>query len=348
MPKMTKTFKAIDLFSGIGGIRLGLQNAGFDVIYSNDIDRYCKETFETNFTDKLDSRDIAQVPIEDIPDHDLLAAGFPCQPFSMAGHQKGFEDPRGSMFFRLVEIIKAKKPKAFLLENVRNLKSHNKGETFKVILHYLGVELGYNVTYKVLNSKDFGLPQNRERIYIVGFKDDVTFEFPEPLNVPRTKVSDILEDREVEEHYFLSQKYYEGLFNHRERHRAKGSGFGFEVLNPNGISYALVVGNMGRERNLIKDKKRKGFYRKGMDKALARNSLGIRKLTIRECARLQGFPEDFVFPVTRTQAWKQLGNTVSIPVIKEVATRILDALYEQSEESFDQPLAYSSSNIVIA
>lgn len=341
-----KKFKAIDLFAGIGGIKLGLQLAGFDVIYSNDNDTYCKQTFETNFPDKLDTRDIADIPSDEIPDHDLLAAGFPCQPFSMAGHQKGFEDSRGSMFFQLVRIIRDKQPKAFLLENVKHLQSHDKGETLKTILSILREELGYTVYYKILNSKDFGLPQNRERIYIVGFKENIPFEFPEPLLNTQPKVADIQEKEHVEDFYFLSQKYYEGLANHKARHRAKGSGFGFEILDPNGISYALVVGNMGRERNLIQDSVREDFYKEGMNKAIARNNLGVRKLTIRECARLQGFPEGFVFPVSRTQAYKQLGNTVSVPVIQLISKIIKDCLsLMQATPIIITPISYINAQL---
>lgn len=324
-----KQLRAIDLFSGIGGIKLGLRQAGFDIIFSNDNDRYCKQTFEANFPEKLDDRDIATIPSEEIPDHDLLAAGFPCQPFSMAGHQRGFEDPRGSLFFEVVRILRDKKPKAFLLENVKHLKIHNGGETLKKILSILENDLGYYTDYRILNSKDFGLPQKRERIYIVGFRKKVDFRFPDPLKNTYPKLSDILEKKVSDESYFLTQKYYEGLANHKARHRAKGSGFGFEILDPEGVSYSLVVGNMGRERNLIKDTVRIGFYREGMDKATTRNCLGIRKLTILECKRLQGFPDTFAFPVSRTQAYKQLGNAVSIPVIKAVARKIKSALKEK-------------------
>ncbi len=318
-------FKAIDLFSGIGGIRTGLHEAGFDIIFSNDNDRYCKQTFEANFNHVLDSRDIQKISSDEIPDHDLLAAGFPCQPFSMAGNQKGFEDPRGILFYEVARIIKDKKPKAFLLENVKNLKSHNQGETFKAIMTTLEKELGYNVHYTVLNSKDFGLPQSRARIYIVGFRDNLVFKFPEK-STSQPKLVDILEKETVNEFYYLSQKYYEGLANHKARHSAKGSGFGFDILDKNGISHSLVVGNMGRERNLVRDRITKNAYTDGRDKAKTKNALGIRKLTIRECARLQGFPDNFIFPVSRTQAYKQLGNTVSIPVIKAVASQIKKSL----------------------
>src|SRR3990167_1699467 len=198
-----KKFTAVDLFSGVGGIRLGLQNAGFDMLFSNDNDPYCKITFENYFKENLDSRDIRDIDFDDIPDHDLLAAGFPCQPFSQAGHQKGFEDSRGSLFFRLAEIIKAKKPKTFLLENVKNLVSHNGKETFRIIMDTLENKLGYTVYSKVLSSVDYGLPQKRQRIYIVGFKNKTEFEFPEPKNHHKT-VANILEEN-VDESYFLSQ-----------------------------------------------------------------------------------------------------------------------------------------------
>jgi DNA (cytosine-5)-methyltransferase 1 len=230
------------------------------------------------------------------------------------------------MFFKLVKIIKAKKPKAFLLENVKHLKNHDGGSTLSKIMDILQKELKYKVFPMVLNSKDYGLPQNRQRIYIVGFKKEIDFKFPNSLPNKQVKLRDILEKGLIDESYFLSQKYYEGLVKHKERHAIKGNGFGFEVLNLDDVSHALVVGSMGRERNLVKDNPRKGFYKEGMDKAKAKNSLGIRTLTIREYARLQGFPDDFVFPVPKTQAYKQIGNSVSIPVVRLIASNILKLL----------------------
>lgn len=317
-----KILKAIDLFSGIGGIRLGLQNAGFKVIYSNDFDKYCKITFENYFQEPLDTRKIEDVPIDDIPrDIDLLAAGFPCQPFSLAGLRHGFNDPRGSLFLEVVKIIAARNPRAFLLENVKNLKRHDKGETLQYMLSVLS-ELGYFIPEpKILNSKFFGVPQNRERIYIVGFrhkKDFDRFSYPEEnIEIPRLK--SILEKGVKEDFYYLSQKYLDGLIKHKERHARKGHGFGMEILNPEGISNTLVVGNMGRERNLIKDA------------ITPKNKSGVRKLTIRECARLQGLPENFYFDlVSKTQAYKQLGNTVTVPVIEEIARRIFNILLKNT------------------
>lgn len=310
-----KLLKAIDLFSGIGGIRLGLEKAGFDVIYSNDFDKYCKVTFEDYFHEELDTRRIEDVPLEDIPDGiDLLAAGFPCQPFSLAGLKRGFDDPRGSLFGEVVKIIDNKKPKAFLLENVKNLKGHDKGETLYYMLSVLR-DLGYFVPEpQILNSKFFGVPQNRERIYILGFLNEADFRYPIESNII-PKLKDILEIRVQDESYYLSQKYLDGLIKHKNRHLEKGNGFGLEILDPEGISNTLVVGNMGRERNLIKDSNK------------VKNKDAIRRLTIRECARLQGFPEDFQFKlVSRTQAYKQLGNTVTIPVIEIIGKEIAKIL----------------------
>lgn len=316
-----KILKAIDLFSGIGGIRLGLENAGFKVVYSNDFDKYCKITFENYFHEKLDTRKVEDVSLEDIPDNiDLLAAGFPCQSFSLAGFKRGFKDPRGSLFGEVVRIIADKKPKAFLLENVKNLKGHDKGETLQYMLSILN-DLGYFVPEpKILNSKFFGVPQNRERIYIVGFLSPTDFEYPMGNN-NNSKLKDILEKSIVDESYYLSQRYLDGLIKHKDRHLKKGNGFGLEILNPEGISNTLVVGNMGRERNLIKDK------------LTSKNNKGIRKLTIKECASLQGFPEDFEFNlVSRTQAYKQLGNTVTVPVIEEIAKKIYKILRKSQEQ----------------
>lgn len=335
-----KKFTAIDLFAGIGGVKLGLTKAGFDVIFSNDCDKFCEITFRHNFPNAvLDTRKIEEVILnmDDIPSHDLLAAGFPCQPFSLAGLKKGFEDPRGSLFHKVVDILDNKKPQAFLLENVKNLKNHAKGETLKIMLGILRDKLNYFVPEpQILNSKNFGVPQNRERIYIVGFKDKKAFEnfkYPEGSDlVPR--IRDVLEES-VDDWYYLSQKYYEGLVKHAERHKAKKQGFGLKILDKDGISNTLVVGNMGRERNLIKDAVRNNFYKEGMDRALTKNNEGVRKLTIRECARLQGFPESFSFEkVSKTQAYKQLGNTVSVPAIKAVAFQLFNLLTQSYEATY--------------
>jgi DNA (cytosine-5)-methyltransferase 1 len=325
-----KKLTAIDLFAGIGGVRLGLQNAGFEVLFSNDCDRFCKETYESYFHEPLDTRKIEDVGLDEIPyGVDLLAAGFPCQPFSLAGLQKGFDDPRGSLFRTVADIIKDRKPKSFLLENVKNLKAHDGGKTLGFILKVLREELGYFVPEpQILNSSAFGVPQKRERIYIVGFISEVFFQYPS--GNAKARLGDILEKRVNDESYFLSQKYLDCLLRHKERHSKRGNGFGLEILDPQGLSNTLVVGNMGRERNLVVDGESEVAFKK--------NNLGVRKLTIRECARLQGFPDNFQFPVSKTQAYKQLGNTVTVPVIEAVAKQIKSSLRVRINKEINQPI----------
>jgi len=320
----SNNYTVIDLFAGIGGFRLGFERAGFKTIYSNDIDKWCKVSFDGYFGEgALDLRDIQTVDASELPNADIVLAGFPCQPFSKIGKLHGFADARGTLFWDILRILKEKQPRAFILENVKNLMSHDGGYTFERIRDGLENDLGYHVYYEVLNSKDFGLPQDRKRVYIVGFRDDVEFNFPEPLNL-KPKVGDLLETGNVHEFYYLSQKYLDGLEKHRQRHEAKGHGFGYRVLDPEGISTTCVVGNMGRERNLIKgDIKPPGTV--GRTGSLV-NSDGIRKLTIREYARLQGFPDDFEFNIPVTQAYKQIGNAVSVPVANAVAIEVKRAL----------------------
>lgn len=306
-----KKFKAIDLFAGIGGMRLGFQRAGFEIVYSNDVDPYACQTYRANFKE-IDERDIRLVDPHTLPEFDVLLAGFPCQPFSMIGKRDGLSDPRGQLFNEVVKFLDARKPRAFVLENVKNLLRHNRGESYAFIKDALQkAGDGYTVFESVLDSQNFGVPQHRERVYIVGIRNPhKDFKFPERSLKPGfTKVSHIL-DKKVDEKYYLSQKYYEGLMAHKERHANKGSGFGCEILDPKGVSNTIVCGNMGRERNLIQDR------------PVSINKWGVRKLTERECARLQGFPDTFKIPVSTTQAYKQFGNAVSVPVAKEMA-RIL-------------------------
>jgi DNA (cytosine-5)-methyltransferase 1 len=270
----------------------------------------------------MDLRDIQTIHEDEIPDCDILTAGFPCQPFSKIGKLHGFADARGTLFWDVLRILKAKQPKAFVLENVANLVNHDKGNTFKTILDGLENDLGYHVHYKVLNTKDFGVPQDRKRIYIVGFKDDVPFSFPEPVKLKRF-VRDILEKDSVHDFFYLSQRYLDGLKKHQQRHQEKGHGFGFRVLSPDGISTTCVVGNMGRERNLIQDVPRPGSVGRA---GVPLNAEGIRKLTVREYARLQGFPDDYEFSDKVTVAYKQIGNAVSVPVAEAVAREVKKSL----------------------
>jgi len=320
---METKYKSIDLFAGIGGIRLGFAMTGrVENVFGSDINPYAAKTYQENFADNP-LCDITQIDAESIPDFDILLAGFPCQAFSIAGKKGGFDDTRGTLFFDVARIIKAKQPQAFLLENVKGLLMHKKGETLKTILNVLD-QLGYMVKYKVLNSKDYGVPQNRERIYIVGFKHgNAEFEFPQTS--ARTKLNDILEKTPVSPKYYLSQRYFNTLQEHKKRHGEKGNGYGYIILNPEGVANAIVVGGMGRERNLLIDEKVKLHpeyqkYPKDINKQF------VRTLTPREWARLQGYPDDYKFPVSDTQAYKQLGNSVSVPVIHALANRVVAIL----------------------
>lgn len=303
-----KKITAIDLFAGIGGMRMGFEQAGYEIVYSNDIDKHSCETYRANFGE-IDEQDIREVKAEELPNFDVLLGGFPCQPFSLIGKRDGLADPRGQLFNEIVRILNAKRPRAFVLENVKNLINHNRGETFSYIKNALEkAGGGYSVFFEVLNSKNFGVPQQRDRTYIVGIKNErATFVFPQKGKYVRMKkLEDVLENK-VAENYYLTERYYKGLLNHKKRHNEKGSGFGCAVVDLEGISNTLVCGNMGRERNLIKDT------------PTEKNRWGIRRLTPRECARLQGFPDSFKIPVSNTQAYKQFGNAVSVPVAKEIA-----------------------------
>lgn len=323
-----RKYRAIDLFAGIGGIRLGFQQVfgnQIEFVFSNEIDKNACKTYEANFGLNPEG-DITKLNIDNIPDFDILLAGFPCQAFSIAGRQKGFEDTRGTLFFYVAEIINKKRPVAFLLENVKNLQNHDSGRTFQVIKDVLEQDLNYTIYYRVLNAKDYSVPQNRERIFIVGFRDPLKFKFPEPLNSD-ISIEDILE-KEVDNSYYLSHEYLSGLKKHRARHEAKGNGFGYEVVDRNEISNALVCGGMGKERNLVKDRILKNCWKNPDDDKQLRNCEGIRKMTEREWSRLQGFPDSFTFPVAKTHIYRQLGNSVAVPVIKALAEEIKRSLSE--------------------
>lgn len=320
--------KIVELFAGVGGFTLGFKNAGgFKTVYANDFDKWCKKTYDGYFGEgSLDLRDVQTIDADELPECDILTAGFPCQPFSKIGKLHGFADARGTLFWDVLRILKAKRPKAFVLENVANLVNHDGGNTFKVIREGLENELGYNVHYQVLNTKDYGVPQDRKRIYMVGFREDVPFSFPKPVKL-ETFVADILEKEPVHDFYFMSQKYMDGLEKHKARHAAKGHGFGYRILDPSGISTTCVVGNMGRERNLIQDLPRPGAVNRTGSPL---NIKGIRKLTVREYARLQGFPDDYNFSDKVTVAYKQIGNAVSVPVAEAVAKEIKKSLINYS------------------
>ena len=330
-------YRSIDLFAGIGGIRLGFDQAfGNDIktVFVSEWDKKAVETYKANFDDKIDiAGDITEVNENDIPEHDILLAGFPCQAFSLAGHKKGFEDARGTLFFDVARIIKRHNPKVVFCENVKNLVNHDRGRTFKVIKEILE-ELGYVVFYKVLNSKNFGVPQNRERIYIVAFQKDIapnTFEFPEKTDDTKV-IKDIVEEHEVSPKYYLSTAYLESLKKHKERHASKGNGFGYEIRSTDSVAGAIVCGGMGRERNLIIDNRLTNFTPVTHIKGEINREF-VRKMTPREWARLQGFPNDFKFVVADTHLYKQFGNSVTVPVIRAIAEKIKKCLDNSDLES---------------
>ena len=325
-----KTYRAIDLFAGIGGIRMGFQQAfnRIQFVYSNDNDKYCCQTYEENFG-HIDPRNIEAVVENqsEIPDHDLLLAGFPCQPFSIAGEKKGFEDKtRGTLFYAIAKILNTKKPDAFLLENVRYFKHHDNGRTWKTVRDVLQNDLEYRVYATVLNARYFGVPQNRPRFFIAGFKDEaVAFNWPSENRKP-PQLKDFLE-KNIDPKYYLGQQYLNSLKEHRKRHEALGHGFGYKILNPEKeVSRTLVVGGMGKERNLIKNEPLPDCWKPGDDPLKKKNNEGVRALTPREFARLQGFPDSFKIPISDTRAYKQFANSVAVPVIRAIAERMRDAL----------------------
>ena len=328
-PNSQEKFTFIDLFAGIGGFRIAMQNLGGKCIFSSEWDEQEQKTYEANFGD-LPYGDITLEETKAfIPEKfDILCAGFPCQAFSIAGKRGGFEDTRGTLFFDVAEIIRRHQPKAFFLENVKGLKNHDKGRTLKTILNVLREDLGYFVPEpEIVNAKNFGVPQNRERIYIVGFHKSTgvnSFSYPEPLD-KIVSFADIKEEKTVPTKYYLSTQYIDTLRKHKERHESKGNGFGYEIIPDDGIANAIVVGGMGRERNLVIDHRITDFTPTTNIKGEV-NREGIRKMTPREWARLQGFPDSYVIPVSDASAYKQFGNSVAVPAIQATGKKILEKL----------------------
>lgn len=319
-------FKFIDLFAGIGGFRLALQNLGGKCVFTSEWDKQAQKTYRANFGETPFGDITIQKTKQYIPDgFDILCAGFPCQAFSIAGKRGGFEDTRGTLFFDVAEIIKNKQPKAFFLENVKGLRSHDKGKTLETILNVLRNDLGYFVPEpQVVNAKNFGVPQNRERIYIVGFNPNSNidkFDYPQPTN-PNTTFTDVKEENVVETKYYLSTQYLQTLVNHKARHKNKGNGFGYEIIKDDQIANAVVCGGMGRERNLVLDHRITDFTPTTKIRGVV-NREGIRKMTPREWARLQGFPDNYIIPVADASAYKQFGNSVAVPAIQATADEII-------------------------
>lgn len=305
------SFKFIDLFAGIGGIRIPFDELGGECVFTSEWDKFAQITYKANFGEQPHG-DITQIDPLNIPSFDLLLAGFPCQPFSHAGLKKGFEDTRGTLFFNIAKIIEHHRPKAVFLENVKGLVGHDKGRTFATIKKVLEEELGYNVFHKVHVAKDFGVPQNRQRIFIVALRDDFDFVFAEPSGIP-TKVGNILE-KHVDSKYTISDKLWEGAKRRKAGHKAKGNGFGYSVVNKES-PYTNTISAR--------------YYKDGSEIWIEQKGKNPRRLTPREAARLQGFPENFVIPVSDGQAYKQFGNAVAVPAIRSVAEQLAPYLNVQ-------------------
>jgi len=329
-------FTFIDLFAGIGGFRLALQSLGGKCAFTSEWDKYAQVTYHANFGE-VPLGDITKIQEKDVPNHDILCGGFPCQAFSIAGFRQGFEDTRGTLFFDIARILAEKRPKAFLLENVKGLSNHKGGKTLSVILKTLRDMDYYVPTPKIIRAEDFGVPQKRERIFIVGFhkKTNVCgFKWPAPI--PREKkVGDILEKGPVSSKFYVSTQYLAALKAHRARHENKGNGFGYEIIRHDQVANTIVIGGMGKERNLVIDHSLKDFT--PVTKIVGEvNREGIRRMTPREWARLQGYPDEFRIVCSNAQAYKQFANSVAVPVIQAVGKQISRALDKPSLFGEDQ------------
>jgi len=322
---MKEQYTFIDLFAGIGGMHIAYESAGARCVYANEWNKYSQQTYYANFGIQPDG-DITQVAASAIPDHDILVAGFPCQPFSIAGVSKkqslgratGFEDKtQGTLFFDICRILKEKRPKAFMLENVKNLCSHDRGRTFKIIQESLA-ELDYEVFFDILDGKGY-VPQHRERIVIVGFDkreygNNIKFELkPAPPAKPLV-VKDILEEN-VDNKYTLSDKLWAYLQNYAAKHKAAGNGFGYGIAPLDGVTRTISA----------------RYYKDGSEILIAQEGKNPRRLTPRECARLQGFPDTFKIPVSDTQAYRQFGNSVVVPLMAEIAKLVVAKIDEMEK-----------------
>ena len=305
------SFKFIDLFAGVGGIRIAFESQGGTCVFTSEWDKFAQQTYEANYGE-VPHGDLTKIDAGDIPLHDIVLGGFPCQPFSNAGLKKGFDDTRGTLFFDVARIVELHRPSMILLENVKGFARHDKGRTLAVVTRVLD-DLGYNVFTKILNAKDFGVPQNRERIFIVGINrdkvGDVGFTFPEPSGIP-TKLGDILEKR-VEAKYTLSDRLWQGHQRRKLEHQRKGNGFGYSLFSRNSVYTSTISAR---------------YYKDGSEILIEQRNKNPRRLTPREAARLQGFPENFVIPVSDGQAYKQFGNSVAVPVVTAVAEAMIKVL----------------------
>lgn len=358
-------FTFIDLFAGIGGMRKGFESIGGKCVFTSEWNKYCRQTYSANFeVDHNIAGDITKINELDIPEHDVLLAGFPCQPFSIAGvskknslgHDHGFKDKtQGTLFFDIVRIIEHHKPAAFLLENVKNLVSHDKGKTFLVIKETLK-ELGYYFDYRIIDAKSF-LPQHRERIFIAGFRSDMDFDFSD-LEIPDVNSGPLLktilhpedcteqeeppytygELAKINEKYTLSDKLWTYLQEYAEKHRKKGNGFGFGLVGPTDTSRTLSA----------------RYYKDGSEVLIRQKNKNPRRLTPRECSRLMGFDRPgeagFEIPVSDTQAYKQFGNAVAVPVVEKIAHFMKPFIIDEKKHkgqmflfsgAYEEPIAYN-------
>ena len=306
----------IDLFCGIGGFRLGFERADSECVFSCDWDKFSRQTYEANFHEEP-KKDIREVAVEDIPPFDILCAGFPCQPFSLAGVSKknslgrkhGFEDQKqGNLFFSIEKILQAHKPYAFVLENVKNLRGHDQGRTFQIIHETLTKTLGYHLQWKIIDAQSV-VPQHRERIFLVGFKEPRGFEFPEfPTEGPKLRT---ILDTEVDAKYTLSNHLWKYLQDYAKKHQAAGNGFGFSVFTGDDVARTLSA----------------RYHKDGSEILISQGpAKNPRRLTPRECARLMGFDPDFQIPVSDTQAYRQFGNSVVVPVVEKIAKQVVATL----------------------
>lgn len=306
-------FTFIDLFAGIGGIRMGFEHVGGECVFTSEWDKYAQVTYSENYGE-IPYGDITKIIPAEIPSFNVLLAGFPCQPFSQAGLKRGFEDTRGTLFFDIARIVEFHRPEVVFLENVKNLAGHDKGNTLKVIVKTLE-DMGYSVFHQILNAKDFGVPQNRARIYIVAFKDAVEFEFPKSPQI-ETYLGQILE-KKVHAKYTISDKLWKGHQRRRQEHAERGNGFGYSMFDARSKYTSTISAR---------------YYKDGSEILIKQKNKNPRKITPREAARLQGYPDTFKIPVSDNQAYRQFGNSVAVPVIKALSKQIIKTMEKHGKQ----------------
>lgn len=318
--------RTVSLFSGAGGLDLGFLNAGFNIVWANDIDKYAVEAYKHNISEHIVLGDVNQV-LDEIPEHEVLIGGFPCQPFSMMGQQLGFDDERGTLFFTIEQIVRMHRPRIIVLENVKNLETHNGGETFARMQRILREELldnngfGYEVFYKVLNTSDFGIPQTRRRVFVIAFdrgyfgENGVNFEFPEPLQLNKN-LRDIL-DEDVDKKYFLSEKILPTILSHGTGNYYSKSEIDLDIARP--LCATMHKMHRASQDNYVTDTQNRNKFTDSDEHKIS----NVRRLTPNECRKLQGFPSDWEINVSDTQAYRQFGNAVTVDVAYNVAMKIV-------------------------